>query len=1127
MELWAEHTYCGRYQVVEVLPPGGMARVAKVVDSHSNRLLALKIQLGGSSDAFAELAFQREYEALSNLSHPNIVELVDSGRTDEGDLYLALEWLPTCLGDMLRNARRWEWEDFYADIGAPLLEALAAAHVRQIAHRDIKPDNLRFDTTGTLKVTDYGIAKARSSIGIGKTFKNAGSPPYTPPEADDDTHSFARDTYSWGAVAIACLSGQDFGTYHDLRAALDSLSIGSTPAEILARCISLNPAGRPVNAVDLLAQVEAYHAHAVAGKSLPIWVQIGQKELTELSAALGGKSVEESITELQKDLNGSLHGYIVDEQDRLVRLIGISLDITCKAQDRDVFRVTSIRPIGIERAESERRQCCELPGIHVQVFPALANISNAANQRAFLARISVHQHQRDLKLKRAAEERWFDVWSAVLREKERQQREKRTELRFTAIRQEGQNYIATCEGDIPLDAVPESLVYRFSSGQHAVLQVLGVFGDEVTLRPQNLVGVPIPARSGVLESNFFAQTQPLIRQRNALDSVRRGEAASPKLKSLICSPSTAALPEFGGIHPGVSGELNEEKRELVSRVLGIRSAFLVEGPPGTGKTTFIAELVRLFLETFPESRVLLSSQTHTALDHIIVKLREKGLDALIVRVHGDRLERIDPRSLPLTLEQKTKAWIETVEKRAREYVQRAAAEIGVDSSELEVAVLGEQRHILLLSIRYETERLEALSTQLDARKSPDDPEDDVIRTTTLLDQKAEIEDSLKSYRARLKNLEARLLEYGTYGKELATSNEQESREWISVLSNTRVPEAAALKEQIQLQLDWFSRLGASRKFHGAVLGEARIVAGTCVGLGNVQAIGEQEFDLCIVDEASKATATETLIPMNRSKRWVLVGDPKQLPPFPDLDPEKHVELYAPDEAHATLLDIFSAQLPPECKAQLTEQRRMVRGIGRLISDVFYESTLVTVRDDKDRNGVVRKMYPREVQWHSTSRLPHKREEEMPGKTFRNRTEALLVHRLLVELDRANKGKSLLHVAVIAGYSAQVNALDQRLKATATVLSNLRVEINTVDAFQGRDADICIYSVTRSNDRFSLGFQREVRRLNVALSRGRDALVIVGDDQFCRRIETNNPFRSVLTHIDQHPTECEVISYDRL
>lgn len=73
--------------------------------------------------------------------------------------------------------------------------------------------------------------------------------------------------------------------------------------------------------------------------------------------------------------------------------------------------------------------------------------------------------------------------------------------------------------------------------------------------------------------------------------------------------------------------------------------------------------------------------------------------------------------------------------------------------------------------------------------------------------------------------------------------------------------------------------GKSSDFQGASLATSQVVAGTCIGIASIKGIPDVEFDLCIVDVASKATPTETLVPLVRSRRWILVGDPKQLPPF--------------------------------------------------------------------------------------------------------------------------------------------------------------------------------------------------------------------------------------------------------
>jgi superfamily I DNA and/or RNA helicase len=121
---------------------------------------------------------------------------------------------------------------------------------------------------------------------------------------------------------------------------------------------------------------------------------------------------------------------------------------------------------------------------------------------------------------------------------------------------------------------------------------------------------------------------------------------------------------------------------------------------------------------------------------------------------------------------------------------------------------------------------------------------------------------------------------------------------------------------------------------------------------------------------------------------------------------------------------------------------------------------------------------------------------------------------------AGKRRATYSVALIAGYAAQVDELNDAIRDRLHEWPGLRVTCSTVDAFQGSEADICIYSVTRSNDRKSLGFLRERPRLNVALSRGRSALIIVGDDEFCRDAEGENPFRKVVEYIETHPEHCD-------
>jgi hypothetical protein len=111
-----------------------------------------------------------------------------------------------------------------------------------------------------------------------------------------------------------------------------------------------------------------------------------------------------------------------------------------------------------------------------------------------------------------------------------------------------------------------------------------------------------------------------------------------------------------------------------------------------------------------------------------------------------------------------------------------------------------------------------------------------------------------------------------------------------------------------------------------------------------------------------------------------------------------------------------------------------------------------------------------------------------------------VNAIFSVLNRLNeKAKKTYSVAILTGYSAQLKLLKRRLASESNHWNNLTVECNTVDAFQGSEADIVLYSVTRSNKKGKVGFLRQTERMNVALSRGKIALVIVGDHYFCRHI----------------------------
>jgi superfamily I DNA and/or RNA helicase len=224
-----------------------------------------------------------------------------------------------------------------------------------------------------------------------------------------------------------------------------------------------------------------------------------------------------------------------------------------------------------------------------------------------------------------------------------------------------------------------------------------------------------------------------------------------------------------------------------------------------------------------------------------------------------------------------------------------------------------------------------------------------------------------------------------------------------------------------------------------------------------------------------------------------------------------------DELREPFFVHLAAGLPDANVKELTFQHRMNPAIGRLVSDCFYEGRLRSATKEAPSPAGLEAIAPRPVTWITTSGLPG-HYEQRHGESICNPTEASLIKRIVADLIAARKRKPL-EVAILTGYLAQRDLLIDRLASELASDSPLRLSVHTIDSFQGQEAQVVIYSVARANPRGSLGFLRERPRMNVALSRARELLVIVGDHASARRGRGENALRDVVEHIEAHPEDC--------
>lgn len=197
-----------RYEIVKSIGEGGMANVYLANDKILDRKVAIKVLRGDlSADEKFVRRFQREALSVSNLSHPNIVEVYDVGEED-GQYYIVMEYIEGKTLKQLLNKRESLTLTEVIDIMTQLTDGIAHAHESYIIHRDIKPQNIMIEDDGKIKITDFGIAMALNATQITQTNSVMGSVHYLPPEqASGKGATIKGDIYSLGILMYELLTG--------------------------------------------------------------------------------------------------------------------------------------------------------------------------------------------------------------------------------------------------------------------------------------------------------------------------------------------------------------------------------------------------------------------------------------------------------------------------------------------------------------------------------------------------------------------------------------------------------------------------------------------------------------------------------------------------------------------------------------------------------------------------------------------------------------------------------------------------------------------------------------------------------------------------------------------------------
>ncbi len=570
--------------------------------------------------------------------------------------------------------------------------------------------------------------------------------------------------------------------------------------------------------------------------------------------------------------------------------------------------------------------------------------------------------------------------------------------------------------------------------------------------------------------------------------------------------------------------LNEQQRKAFNKLVNNGPLSLLQGPPGTGKTEFIAAFVHYLIEKQNTKRILLVSQSHEAVNTAAERIRKHcsrlGTELDVVRF-SNREGAVSPGLKDVYSNAITTEKRELFNAEIKYRVEALSEAIGLEPGFISGVVLAELR--LFRQIDHLEKLLYQVNDLTDSKEIGELKEiavelDLSIRSRLSQEYRINLDKGAKISAAKDILISKLCTEYGV--------RPDEARRVKALAKISRDMQDAMSGERVNLD-EFYSR-------------SRQLVAGTCVGIGQGH-IGIQEniYDWVIIDEAARSIASELAIAMQSARRVLLVGDHLQLPPlYSDAHKAALARKLGINNSRTEIDEVlrsdfaraFNSAYGAQASAALLTQYRMAPPIGDLVSKTFYDRKLLNgERAIPDVYQHAPEALCSVVTWLDTANLGHRAHHlEDRGTSIYNRCEADEIISVLKQVSENEEfvaqlsklvNKDEAAIGVICMYAEQKRLLRQKFNQEiwSEGFKDI-VKIDTVDSYQGKENRIIILSLTRSDKQHSPGFLRAPNRINVAMSRAMDRLLIVGNADIWKGNNKELPLGSVVSYMAERGQE---------